>query len=61
MVSIPALLTMWEPAPESAYHSPVPEGGVMVLKLLAIEDVSKLPPCMGVHGCCCCGGGEATW
>jgi hypothetical protein len=54
VVSILALLTMWEPAPESAYHSPVPGGeSVMVLKLLASEDVSKLLTCMGVHGCYC--------
>jgi len=49
---------MWEPAPESAYHSPDPGGvSVMVLKLLERVDVSKLPPCMGFHVCCCDGGG----
>jgi hypothetical protein len=35
---------MWEPVPESAYHSLGPGGvSVMVLKLLASDDVSKDP------------------
>ena len=53
---------MWEPAPESSYHLLDPGGvSVMVLKLLARDDVSKDPPCMGVQPCCagCCCGGKA--
>jgi hypothetical protein len=55
---IPSLLTMWELASESAYHSLNP-GGVSdtVLKLLVRDDVSKESPCIGFQTyCCCCGG-----
>jgi hypothetical protein len=55
--NIPAVLTIWESAPESAYHS-VEEGGVrdMVLKLLVSVVGSQDPPCNGVQGAsCCCG------
>lgn len=42
--NIPAVLTIWESAPESAYHS-VEEGGVrdMVLKLLVSIVGPKTP------------------
>jgi hypothetical protein len=57
--SIPAVLVMWEPAPESRYHSFAGEGTLsdMVLKLSMREPWFHDPPAIGVQGaggCCCC-------
>jgi hypothetical protein len=59
-VSIPAVLDMWEPAPESRYHSAAGGGTLsdMVLKLSIKEPWFHDPPTMGVQGTCCCDIGE---
>ena len=55
-------MTMWEPAPESAYHSVEDGGGIkdMVLKLLIRDAWSEDSPAIGVQEACgVCGAGAA--